>query len=85
MVTLANAREAAENRNAVRAWAWCAPNLLLDLVLAAEHVVNVGEVVSAGEEAIGLAGGGIALLEVGLLTEVAHLEGISRVLTIMLT
>jgi hypothetical protein len=49
--------------------------LLLNLVRAAEHVVNVAEVVGTGEETIGLAGGGIALLEVGLLTEVAHLEG----------
>jgi hypothetical protein len=49
-------------------------NLLLDLVRTAEHVVDVGEVVGTGEEAIGLAGGGIALLKVGLLTEVAHLK-----------
>jgi uncharacterized membrane protein YkgB len=48
--------------------------LLLDLVGAAEHVVNVGEVIGTWEEAIGLAGGGIALLKVGVLTEVAHLD-----------
>jgi len=52
-------------------------SLLLDLVGATEHVIDVGEVVCAGEEAIGLAGGGIALLEVGLLAEVAHLEAVS--------
>jgi hypothetical protein len=49
-------------------------HLLLDLVRAAEHVVNVGEVVGTREEAIGLASGGVALLEMGLLTEVAHLK-----------
>jgi hypothetical protein len=54
-------------------------NLLLDLICTAEHVVNVGKVVGTWEEAIGLAAGGIALLEVGLLTEVAHLKGVSHV------
>jgi hypothetical protein len=49
-------------------------HLLLYFVCAAEHVVNVGEVVGTGEEAIGFAAGGIALLEVGFLTEVAHLK-----------
>jgi len=49
-------------------------HLLFDLVRAAEHVVNVGEVIGTREETIGLAGGGIALLEMGLLTEVAHLK-----------
>lgn len=48
--------------------------LLLDLVRAAEHFVNVGKVVSTREEAIGLAGGGIALLQVGFLAKVAHLQ-----------
>jgi hypothetical protein len=49
--------------------------LLLDLVRAAEHVVDVAKIVGTGEETIGFTGGGIALLEMGLFTEVAHLKG----------
>lgn len=48
--------------------------LLFNLVGATEHVVNVGEIIGTREEAIGLSGGGIALLQVGILTEVTHLE-----------
>lgn len=48
--------------------------LLLDLIGAAEHIVNVGEVVCAGEDAVSLTLGGVALLEMGLLAEIAHLE-----------
>jgi hypothetical protein len=57
--------------------------LLLDLVLPSEHIINMGKVVCAGEEAIGAAFRGVALLEVGSLTEVAHLirrEFVSHVL-----
>jgi hypothetical protein len=48
--------------------------LLLDLICAAVHVVNVREVVCAGENAVGLTLGSVVLLEVSLLAEVAHLE-----------
>ena len=48
--------------------------LLLDLIRAAVHVVNVRKVVCAGENAVGLTLGGVVLLEVSLLAEVAHLE-----------
>lgn len=47
--------------------------LLLDLVGAAEHVVNVGEVVGARQNAVGLTLGSVVLLKVSLLAEVAHL------------
>lgn len=48
--------------------------LLLDLVGAAEHVVDLGEVVGAGQDAVGLTLGGVVLLEVGLLAEIAELQ-----------
>ena len=53
--------------------------LLLDLVGAAEHVVNVGEVVSARQDTVNLTLGGVVLLEVSLLTEITHLSGVSHV------
>ena len=48
--------------------------LLLDLVGAAEHVINVGEVVCAGQDAVSLTLGGVVLLEMSLLAEIAHLK-----------
>lgn len=79
-LTPANAQNAAEEKKSRGISLVSAEtHLLLDLVRAAEHVVNVGEVVGTREEAIGLAGGGIALLEMGLLTKVAHLRGVSYV------
>lgn len=54
--------------------------LLLDLVGAAEHVVNIGKVVGSRVKTVSLALGGITLLQVGLLAEVAHLERVSHVL-----
>jgi hypothetical protein len=47
--------------------------LLLDLVCAAEHAVNAGKVVCAGEETVSLSLRGVVLLKVGFLAEVAHL------------
>lgn len=55
--------------------------LLLDLVGAAEQVVDTSKVVGAGEKSIGATLGGVALLQVSLLAKVAHLHsGISHVL-----
>lgn len=48
--------------------------LLLDLIFSSEHIVNVSEVVGAREEVIDLALRLVVLLQVGTLTEVAHLE-----------
>jgi hypothetical protein len=48
--------------------------LLLDLVGAAEHVVDLGKVVGTGQDAVGLTLGDIVLLEVSLLAEVAELQ-----------
>jgi hypothetical protein len=52
-------------------------DLCLDIVLATEHVVDVGEVVGAGDKSLSLAGGLEVLLQVGVLTEQAKLEAIS--------
>jgi hypothetical protein len=46
---------------------------LLDLVLASEQLVDLGQVVSAGEKGVGGTLGLVVALEVGLLTESAHL------------
>lgn len=48
--------------------------LLLDLVGAAEHVVDLDKVVGAGQDAVGLTLGDVVLLEVSLLAEVAELQ-----------
>ena len=48
--------------------------LLLDLIGAAEHVVNIGEVVSTGQNVLNLTLRGVVLLEVSLLAEIAILE-----------
>lgn len=48
--------------------------LLLDRVGAAEHVVDLGKVVGAGQDAVGLTLGGVVLLEMSLLAEVAELQ-----------
>ena len=60
---------------------WCcisSPDaLLLDLVRTAEHAVDAGEVVCAREDGLGASLGGVILLQVSLLTEVAHLQNLS--------
>jgi len=48
-------------------------SLLLDSVLALEHIVNLGQVVSTRDDGRGVALGGVVLLEMGLLSEVTHL------------
>ena len=48
--------------------------LFLDSVLALEHIINLGQVVSTRGDGGGIALGGIVLLEVSLLSEVAHLK-----------
>lgn len=51
------------------------PNRLrLDLVLPPEHVVDVGEVVSAVCDSVGASLWRIALLQMGLLPQQAHLD-----------
>lgn len=50
------------------------PCSCLDGVLALEHVVDFRQVVSAGNDAVGLALRSVVLLQVGLLAEVAHLR-----------
>src|SRR6478752_7465867 len=47
--------------------------LLLDSVLALEHVVDLGKVVSTRGDGRGVTLGSVVLLEMGLLSEVAHL------------
>lgn len=46
----------------------------LDLVLAAEHVVHLSEVVGVGEKRLRATGGLEVLLQVSLLTQSTHLE-----------
>lgn len=48
-------------------------DLLLDLVGAAEHAVNTSEIVGAREEGVNGSLGCEVLLQVSLLTKVAHL------------
>jgi hypothetical protein len=48
--------------------------LLLDFVGTAEHAVDAGEVVCAGDDGVDASLGSEVLLEVSLLTEVAHLR-----------
>jgi hypothetical protein len=48
--------------------------LLLDLVCAAEHVIDLRKVVSAGQDAVDLTLGSVVLLKVSLLAEVAELQ-----------
>ena len=52
-------------------------HLRLDSVLPAEHVVDALEVVDALGDGVGAARGRVALLQVGLLSQVAHLEAVS--------
>lgn len=60
---------------------WQIGRLLLDLVGAAEHAVDAGKVIRAGNNGVNASLGSEVLLEVSLLTEVAHLEeSVSRVL-----
>ena len=49
-------------------------DLLLDLIGAAEQVVDFGEVVSARQDAVGFTLGCVVLLEMGLLAEVTELQ-----------
>lgn len=49
-------------------------SLLLDLISASEHAVNAREIIGTREYIVGLAEGGIVLLEMGFLTKVAHLD-----------
>jgi len=67
-----------ETRNAGRVFASACLyfHLCLDLVFAAEHVVYVCEVIGARGDSLRVAGGGVVLLEVGFLAEVAGLEGL---------
>jgi hypothetical protein len=48
-------------------------NLCLDLILSSEHIVNMRQIVCAMEEGVGLTDWGEILLQVGLLSEQAHL------------
>jgi hypothetical protein len=48
--------------------------LLLDSVLALEHVVDLGKVVSTRGDGRGVTLGSVVLLEMGLLSEIAHLS-----------
>lgn len=48
--------------------------LLLDSVLALEHVVDLGKVVSTRGNGGGVTLGSVVLLEMSLLSEVAHLK-----------
>ena len=52
-------------------------NSRLDYVLPAEHVVDALEIVDALGNSVRAAGGGIALLQVGFLAQLAHLDWIS--------
>lgn len=45
----------------------------LDLILSSEHVVDLGEVVRAGDNGLGIAGRLVVLCQVGMLAEDAHL------------
>lgn len=49
-------------------------NLLLDRVLASEHVIDLSQVISPWEKSVRIASWSIALLEMSTLTEVAHLH-----------
>jgi hypothetical protein len=54
-------------------------DLCLDFILSSEHVVNLGQVVSTGEERVGVASRLEVLLQVGVLTQNAHLKiGVSQ-------
>lgn len=59
------------HQNTVNAFASAC--LGFDAVFAAEHVVDVLEVVDTAGDGFGVAGGGVVLLEMCLLAEVAHL------------
>lgn len=75
-MTPANAQNASEGRNEVVVGIMRQTRcLLLDFVGAAEHAVDAGEVVGAGNDGVNASLGGEVLLEVSLLTEVAHLVG----------
>lgn len=52
-----------------------AHNSCLDVVLAAEHIVHLSQVVSTRVESLGVAGRLEVLLEVSMLTEGTHLSG----------
>lgn len=48
--------------------------LFLDSVLALEHIINLGKVVGTRGDGRGVTLRSVALLEMGLLSEVAHLN-----------
>lgn len=48
-------------------------DLLLDCICSSEHAINSSEVVGAREKVVDLAFRLVVLLQVGTLTEVAHL------------
>jgi len=50
-----------------------AKELGLDLIFAAEHVVDGSQIVDALGDGLGVAAGGVVLLEVGLFAKFAHL------------
>lgn len=52
----------------------------LDGVFALEHLIDLGQVVSARSDGLNLTLGGKVLLEVSLFSEVAHLQIVSVVL-----
>jgi len=76
-MTCTNAQNACKGRSEVVVLYIELGALLLDLVRAAEHAVNGCEVVSAREDGLGASLGGVVLLQVSLLTEVAHLQNLS--------
>lgn len=49
-------------------------NLLLDRVLALEHVIDLSQVISPWEKSVWVASRSKALLEMSTLTKVAHLH-----------
>jgi hypothetical protein len=48
-------------------------DLLLDSVRAAEHAVNAGKVIDTGNDGVRVSLGCVVLLQVSLLTHIAHL------------
>lgn len=71
-VLLCHAKHIPNNNADLSCFRWA--YLCLDLVFTLEHVVNLLQVVGTGDDGGGLALGGVVLLEVGLVTEIAHLQ-----------
>lgn len=72
LITLCHAKQNSSNMAGLLSF-WLA-RLCLDLVLALEHIVNLLQVVSARDDGRGFALGGVIFLQMGLMTELAHLN-----------